>query len=176
MDYTKIGNYLFLGESPKSLKDYEHMLDSFDLIIQFNHPDDTAEKTLIKHIGKQTSEDQNAYNAQDIMSEIDARGKANSIQFFHGYIDDKVGRGATKQYGAAFDVYIKAKRIDPTTNVYVHCKSGVHRSSHFIIFMMMEIGFSYEESFMHIQKLRPLIEKRESLKHQLLKYFGERDE
>jgi hypothetical protein len=179
LDYSQIGPYLYLGESPKNEDDYILMADSFDAVFEFNNQEDLGEKKLIKIFGGDSERrmTQAEYQQQQVTLQARLQGFRNqfldkNITFWHYYLDDKEGRGMAKIFAMAYEKF-RVERGLPSCRIYVHCKSGVHRSAHFLIYTLMMQGLSYDDAFQFLQHKRNKIEVRPELKDQLLTLFHE---
>ena len=56
--------------------------------------------------------------------------------------------------------------------IYVHCKNGLHRSAHFLIFVAMQSGITYDQAF-HDLRMKRKIEVKPLLKKQLVGWYDE---
>ena len=155
MDYSEIAPNVYLGAKPKTLEDYEELI-KFDIIFEFNKADELTSKNIHHLMGSHSR-----------IAEIENRLK--KIEWYHIPLNDDIPKGAIPNYSKGIGPYTRA-RISGD-KIYVHCKNGLHRSAHFLIFIGMLNGATYEESFEIIHKKRK-IEEKPLLKQQLVDWYN----
>ncbi len=161
MTFDRIGAQLYLGEEPQTRDDYHQLIERFGLVLAFNHARDRSATRIMQITGDA---------AATKLLERDL--KQATTTFRHFYIDDDTGAGALDEYRKALRTFRRFRLRSPKQSVYVHCKNGMHRSAHFVIFLFMVAGLSYDEAFAFVRAHRPVIEVRPVLKTALEHFFS----
>jgi protein-tyrosine phosphatase len=156
MDYSEIVPGVYLGARPTTIEDMTWLVTAADLVIGFNGIDDHKAFEVISN--SCTTEQRHEFDKRIV-----------EMIWQHYPINDDSKRGAVSQYKLALLDFINARTQD--FKIYVHCKNGKHRSSHFFIFMLMLAGMDYDSALDYMISRRNEVEARPNLKQQLLDYF-----
>jgi hypothetical protein len=157
MDFNEIAPNLFLGEKPRTLEDFVQMTE-YDVVFEFNKAEDFSQKNLDHLLGSH--------------AQIGAlKQRIDAVQWYQVPLNDELPTGAVKNYNKVVRPFMECRLTGQ--KIYVHCKNGLHRSSHFLIYVEMLGGADYDEAFAVISKKRKIQEKP-LLKQQLEEWYNDR--